>query len=298
MVRDTLKIREGLRKLPADNRDFQLGAMFPQTKYQDIPFETFSVEHPSFQGIVKDQGGSDMCTAFTITSVSEDQEAIELSPEYQFKKIKEITGKPDAWGADLRSACKSAVKYGSIPKHLANSYMKTMGIETIDRNAIVNHNWDEVLDDQASIYSKESFFSIEGFNLFDALRNALWTHRAENRSIAVGAKWRQEWTEAPLGIIPTEYGDEGFGHAFKICGQDVINGELYLRAKLSNGKTIGDRGYFFFPKTVVNKEFHYGAFMFKDIPAETVKVYIKSGIKSTDHAIIKFIKRLLTKFIS
>lgn len=291
-----LKINGGLQELPKDPRDFQLGALFKPVKESEIPSISFSVEDRDNIGRVKDQGDSDYCTAYTITGVSEDQEGIELSPEYQFAKIKQITGKIDEWGADLRSACKSATEFGSIPQLFAQSYITRSDIDVSSRKIIADYrNWDAALDREAVLYSKDSFFSISGKNLFNELRSALWKHKDEHRSIAVGALWRQEWTESQNGIIPYRYGDEGFGHAFKIVGQNIIGKTLYLTAKLSNGKDIGDMGYFYFPEEVVNKEFVYGAFMFKDIDPEVVKEHIKDNVRLDDCAIMKFIKRIYNK---
>lgn len=113
---------------------------------------------------------------------------------------------------------------------------------------------------------------------FDKIRATLWQNRGEERSVLAGCTWRQEWTRAPGGLIPRSYGNGGFGHAFKIFGWKKIDGETYLVAQLSNGSEIGDGGIFYFPRSVVNKEFTYGLFTFKDMPREEAEYLHKKKL--------------------
>lgn len=107
---------------------------------------------------------------------------------------------------------------------------------------------------------------------FDIIRCTLWANRAEKRSILTGITWHNSWTYASGGIIPRFYVDRGnFGHAFKVFGWKEIADEPYLVAQLSNGENIGDKGIFYFPRNVVNKEFTYGAYTFSDMPPEQAK---------------------------
>ena len=56
---------------------------------------------------------------------------------------------------------------------------------------------------------------------------------------------------------------------FKIFGQKIIGSEIYLVAQLSQGEDVGDRGLFYLPREVVNKEIGaYGIFMFYDMERE------------------------------
>lgn len=297
MTNNTVKtISPGLRPLPKDERDFALGAVFKTCKIEEVPDYSFTVSTPL---VVKDQGDNDLCTAYTATGLSEDQEYEVLSPEYQFAKIKEITGDPDAWGSDLRSAVKSLVKYGSLPQKLADEYMLKRGLDKKDRNAIADSkNWSRSLDIIASEYKKETYFSIDGrHDFFDNIRMALWTNRAEHRSIAVGAQWRSTWTKSPRGIIETINKDEeGYGHAFKIFGQSVIDGKMYLMAQLSNGIDIGDQGVFYLSREVVNEELApFGAFMVKDIPRHVAESYIAKGVRKNDSLATRLVRVFINK---
>lgn len=258
----------GLQELKEDDRDLVLGNVFGYISIKDVPDTDFIVSKPLK---IKDQGDTDFCSAFAVTSVSEDQEGIELLPEYQFFSTKRITKEFEEWGADLRSAMKSAVKFGSVP----TSTLPQMAGRP--RSFILNEaNWPKNVDHLAKEYSKETYFKIEGkHDCFDNIRASLWQHRGEKSTIVTGAKWINDWVTVKNGIIREGNGD-GFGHAFKLFGQKVIDGEIFLVAQLSNGENIGDSGIFYFNREIANREFgKYGCFMFKDIDRETAEFYSK-----------------------
>lgn len=259
--------KEGLKELPVDDRDFALGGVFGEIDINEVPNTDFYVHKPLR---IKNQGDTDQCSAFAVTSVSEDQEAIELMPAYQFYSTKRLTGNKEEWGADLRNACKSAVKYGSLPKDFLpemNSKSRTYILE--------NNNWPRNADGIARIYKKETYFAVTGkYDTFDNIRAALWQHRENYCSIVTGAFWRSAWIDAKNGIIPNVESD-GFGHAFKIFGQKVIDGTIYLVAQLSNGTECGDGGLYYFSREITNKELSkYGLFMFKDISRADAEYYL------------------------
>lgn len=264
----------GLLELPHDDRDFVFGELFTLPPLSEIPHD-FSVAQPLE---IKDQGDSDLCTAFAVTSVSEDQEGVRLSPEYQFQKTKKLMGDFWAWGADLRTACKAAVEFGSLPAAMTPESLR---LREGYRNQIANwENWSPALDTPAKKQKKDSYFSItpaQGYDLFDTARAMLWKNRAERRTIVTGTLWQNEWTNAEGGVIQMP-GTPAFGHAFKIFG---AKGE-YLKAQLSNGTSIGDHGIFYFHRSVVNALFTYGMFTFKDIPPEVVKHHVANDLKLDD----------------
>lgn len=291
----------GLQALPKDDRDFSFGAIFGLPKLEELPDE-YIVGKPIR---IKDQGNTDMCTAYALTAVSEDQELVELNPFYTFGKTKQIMGDWESWGADLRSACKSAVDYGFIP---TDGIIKVPDDE--DRDKAANWaNWPQESDQQAARHKKRSYFAVTGqYDTFDNLRATLWQNRAEERSVLAGCTWRQEWTRASGGIVPYIYGNGGFGHAFKIFGWKKIltaysrvDGgeqffETYLMAQLSNGTEIGEDGIFYFPREVVNKEFTFGLFTFKDMPREEAEYLHKKKLAGFVGRILLAISAFFAKF--
>ena len=289
------KMGGGLQPTPVDVRDFQLGAIYPQPKIEELPY------HYMLEGtVMKDQKLTDLCTAYASTSASEKQENQVFSPEWQFAMTKRLEGDWTTWGANLRTAMMSFVKFGSLPQYVATGWLHTHEKDKYDdRDWLANwKNWATVFEDRAAEYKKRSVFKNNGrYDLFDNMCTWLWHFRDEHRSFVVGALWRDDWTDAPDGVIPKEYGAGQYGHAFEIVGFNRQDDTLI--AKLSNGDEIGKDGYFHFPRSVVNKEFApYGQFMFQDMPKDLVREYEKKGIKATDSLFVRIIKSLVYFFKS
>ena len=262
MENSTPKIGAGLRPLPKDGRDFKLTKLLGAINLSELP-EEFLVD--GWNKIkIKDQGNTDYCTAYAGTSASELQEGVELNPLFQFIKTKQIMGDPESWGADLRSLCKSLAKFGSLEE--SETPATDFGRDWQD--------WPIELDEKAQKHLKKSYFEADGYDgAFNAIKAALWQNKVKKRAVIVGTVWRSEWTSAIDGIIPEEYGEQGFGHAFIIVGWDKRG----LIAHLSNGEIIGDKGRFYFSKKITDKELgKYGEFLLVDIDPEGVKKIVWS----------------------
>jgi hypothetical protein len=257
----------GLLPTPADKRDFSLGGVFGQADISIVPNEDFTVSTPLK---IKDQGRSDMCTAYSLSAISEDQELIQLDENFTFAKIKEERGEYKQWGGDLRSGCKVATKVGFIAKDESPLYQETVG-----RDFVANwKNWEKFpeLIDKAQRHKKFSYFKVDGrYDIFDNMRLALWEGRNEKQSIYTGANWQSGWTYAKGGVIPKTITDKGAGHAFKVFGQKMINREPYLMVQNSFGTEVGDGGIYYFPRVIVNHYFTFGSYQFKDMPPEQAK---------------------------
>jgi C1A family cysteine protease len=176
------------------------------------------------------------------------------------------------WGADLRSACKSAQKYGAIEEE---DEQYSLGRNT--RDAIANwENWFNSLDLKAIMHRQHSYFRVDKgpHDTFDNIRVAMYKNKA---SVVSGAVWQAEWTTARGGVIPKTSWQKLMGHALKIFGWKTINGEPYLIIQNSYGGDIGDKGLFYFPREVINRDFTFGAFSFVDLTPEQVQYLIKNG---------------------
>lgn len=255
----------GLQPTPDDARDFELNDVFGAPASLDVPNEDFMVVAPLG---IKDQRASDMCTAFSLAAISEDQEGIALDPNFTFAMIKKMQGDWRGWGGDLRSGCKVATKIGFI-----ESGQNPFDYYKEGRNFVANwNNWPATMAPLAQIHRKESYFKVTGaFDVFDCLRQALWSNRGDKSSIYTGCIWRPGWTGSIGGIISKEVRTGGVGHAFKVFGQKMINDEPYLMVQNSFGADVGDAGVFYFPREAVNRNFNFGAYMFKDMPKEEAK---------------------------
>jgi len=259
-------IGTGLNETPKDLRDFKAEKTFGSIGINSVPKIDFKVAEPLE---IKEQYNSDFCTAFATTAVSEDQECVKLAPEWFFAQEKKLTGDYKSWGCDLRVACKTAVNTGFLEEQ-----DQKYNLLNEDRNFLANwENWNIDTLDKAYIHRKKSYFSIDGLgkDMFESMRIALWQHLDNKCSILTGVIWQKEWTYSENGIIQKEEGTKLEGHAIKIFGQKIIDGEIYLMAQLSNGIEIGDKGIFYFPKEVINSCFTFGAYCFIDIDPNEVK---------------------------
>lgn len=267
----SIPTKQGLLPLKRDARDFNYTKTFGAVS---LPEEDFMVGKPLG---IKDQGDSDMCVAFALSAVSELQEGVELSPEWFFMRAKQETGNWQSWGLDLRTACKLAVDVGSLTQDKAEYSLKNKG-----RTFLANpNNWQHTkygnsfeLDMYARKHRKASYFRVDsrGYSdLFDAMRAVLWNERASKKGGLSGLLWRSSWNDIKSGVVP-EIKDVGqFGHAIAFVGQKRINNQWYLVAQTSNGTEMGDNGYYYFPREVINKELKFGLFTFKDIEPEQAK---------------------------
>lgn len=266
-----------LRPTPKDERDFKLGAIVGHAIPADLPDE-YSVADPI---VIKDQGNTDMCTAYALTAVSEDEEGVALDPFFTFGATKFITGDRDEWGADLRSACKSAVFQKKGPWGCLEA--KDLSKLTEPANQVIRDEaaeWEHITSEEeieARKHAKKSYFSVvdgEG-DIFDDMRSALWQTRVEKRSIFTGCNWRSVWTHSGP-IIETAPSGQTFGHAVKAFGW---RGE-YMKLQLSNGKSIGDQGIFWINRLALNQAFTFGAFTFLDMPREDAEKAVAESQKS------------------
>ena len=256
-----LKIGGGLRPYNPDKRDYHLGSIFGYPDLKELP-ASFLVGEPLE---IKQQHQTDMCLAFTLASVREQQEGVLLSPEYIFKRIKEIDGNWQEWGSDQKTGAK-AILNGILEK-LESPYH----LENDTRDFIANPaNWNTTYDTLAEKHKTQVYFWIEAvskLDMFDAIRSALYRFKDEKRAIATGAIWKQSWLNAEGGWIPKVYFDKtGTPHAFAIIGWEKDN----LILQLSNGTEIGDKGLFCMPRSVANQELLF-ALMFADYPENETK---------------------------
>ena len=133
-------------------------------------------------------------------------------------------------------------------------------------------------------------------DLFSKILATLWVYKNEKRAILTGCLWSQYWSNSKDGIIPKTYEKGTTGHSFCFIGQKTINGEPYLVARLSNGIEFGDKGLFYFPREVVNKECTFGNFYFADMPDGLTPEQIKEKSKYYRASWIKKILLLLIKW--
>ena len=271
----------GLKPLPPDERDFKLGAVFPLPKLSKLP-DNFRL---MILGI-KDQGASDLCTAYASCGASELQEKVELNPEYSFALSKSLSGDPDEWGQDLRKAMHAHQKFGAVEESLARPFIEQFlrdhpenGRQLLRR---IEH-WPAHFKEEAARHAKGSLMAITGpYDPFDNLRATLWLFRKEYRAGVFGVQWAWDLAQYFM-TIPQ---DAGFGHALYEIGFEKVAGEHFLVIVGSNGEGAGDGGLHYFNRNVVNAFVkQYGAFMFQDMTPEEYRARMLPTWQRTLNAI-------------
>lgn len=308
MTTETKQLLPGLKPLKKDKRDFSHSKVFGSPLLSQLPSGDFLVNTPLE---IKDQDinyPSDFCAAYAASEVSEDQEGVTFVPEFTFAMAKKLMYEAEAdgvtpedvireFGMDLRMICLAGCKVGFLERMYDPFHCSTM--ERPSREELADwRNWPADLGQLSWERAKSSFFAVDGpYDRFDNYRSVMWQNRAESRSIITGCMWRHSWMTAERGIIPEEYEDGGVAHAFKIFGWKNIDGKMYLMAQLSSGQNVGDCGVFYFPRSVVNKEFVFGEFTFKDMPKSKAEYYNTNNITVSDPVLEKIIKVIFTSFI-
>lgn len=283
---------KGLNVLPQNpgaRRDISHAVVFGILKADQLPSLDFDVAKPL---VIKDQKNLDFCTGFCSTELTEDQEGQEMDPLFQFAAIKKQMGEYTSYGADLRSAGMALVNSGSLPQRFA-----PYAIDDHPRNFLANWaNYPAALWTRAKLFKKQTMFFVDGpHSLFDNIRMTLWQNRPEKRSVMLGVLWRNSWTDAPGGVIPewtlAEPSDIDGGHCIKGFGQKTIKGKLYLKIQNSWGNDVGDGGIYYFPASVINKDFGpFGQITFKDMDPEDAHYYNENNISIDDNWLLQLAK--------
>lgn len=270
--------KEGLRPTIRDKRNLKLGAIAKLAKLEDIP-ESFRFRTLG----VKNQKNTDMCAAFAATLLSELQEDIELSPEWQFAAAAE---NPDEWGLELKQVLKSLVNKGSLPRNRAPFSLENKDADFLRRIS----NWPDLFS-AALPQKKKSFWEVTGpYDHFDNIRAAMWTFKAEKRGVLSGLVWHWKLEDVVLDGVSSN----GFGHAIAYIGFE----KDHLVVQNSAGEAAGDRGLHYISRAAVNKYVEdYEAYMLLDISREEAERMLHHGIKVHDNAYVYAIKAFISVFL-
>lgn len=224
-----------------------------------------------------------------------------FDPNWQMAKTKQIRGEYLEFGATLREAALSVVTYGSLLKSFS-PFTHAEGKPTDrDRNFLANwNNWPADLEKKAAPFKAGSFWSVDGpLDMFDDIRSTLYINKTSNTPSGVifGLAWRPEWTYSPGGVIKDNYTTpQGNGHCIYIRGQKIINGVPYLKIQNSYGPSVGDKGMFYFPRAVINREANYGAYTFKKMAVGDAQYMNENGIKVSDNWFVGILKAIFHMF--
>lgn len=206
---------------------------------------------------VENQKNTLRCTGYGTAVNGGYIHGVRFHPDWQAAKIGQLQGESvDIGGGDPNAAMRSQRDCGYLPLILDT-------IHSLESNTIENtgmQSFDPDHDYAAKEFRVAGFVSVDGpLDIFDDIRSALYqaydsaTH--SGATVQAFGKWYTVWYPHS-GIIPTAYNTGSFGyHHWLFVDFCSINGVPYLVAHNSGGDGIGDKGYFYFPREVVNREF-------------------------------------------
>ena len=257
------QFNSGLLPLKYDNRDKK----FTQTAFgaaQPLPL-------PKTLGrvrrIVKNQYDSQSCTAHTVTSCSEYQEKIALSPEWQWAQTCKKLGTFIPPGSDPRTAMKIAVDMGSLPAELSPLTFAFGNYQEVGNW----RNYPRTLEDKAEPQKKAAYVRPPSFgDAFDSIRQALLRGEQKNQTVMMFGGWYDIWMGETIPVFETPL----LGlHAYLAVDFDTINGIDCLVIQNSYGEDAGIGGFQYMPREACNRSMGVrgaGYFVYEDLTPEQI----------------------------
>lgn len=198
------------------------------------------------------------CTGYGCAANGECIHGVVMAPDWAAMKIGKKQGQSvDINGGDPNATMKHMRDDGFLPLSKSPFTLQKDGVEGSGMNA----PWPASLDAEAANYDlSPAFVKVDGpygVDIFDRIKSAIFLaydpQTKLGAAVDVFGRWFYEWNGA--GIIPNQYALLAGYHHYIFFDFCKINGIEYLKAKNSYGSAAGLRGFFYFPREVVNREF-------------------------------------------
>ena len=225
-------MNNALIKNRVDHRDWDFHRTFSGTELPNLPDE-LNVDAGLW---MPDQNKSEInfnnppmpygCTDYTSNDLCADQDGVLYNPAF----TDSITHANTSGGSDVRTSLLTTVKNGT----------QTRGGSIVKRTGVFNVQKYDILD------------------YFDSIRYAMLPTLGEKRSVSWGTPWFTLWEalarsgQSIMPIPDITTANSISWHNSKFCGWKTINGIPYLINKSWQGTTIGDNGFLYFSREVVN----------------------------------------------
>ncbi len=192
------------------------------------------------------------CTGYLVADSARDHTGMRYSEDYNFMKTLVLMGSPpNSNGADLRSAYMVAPSFGLLERDNEPGAIELNTDQSVAANPV---NWPLDLD-LISINNKKAFVLITGpYDFSSNAQSFMWQTRTRRYSIGVGTAWYAEFeTISNAGILPENPRVVTGGHAYKLCGWKLINGQNHWILKTWQGPHYGDGGYCYMSFSQMNR---------------------------------------------
>lgn len=237
-----------------------------------LPDEDFCVVNFA-ETVVLDNGEEDTTCAVTVASAMADIDMIPVDPYCIFAVGRHLAKRgTTVFGMELRHACEAVRVVGCLPVDRAPFLRKNRP----PRSSYVDwQKWNAVTDVQqlqrvCFARRRQGVYVIDGNadNSFDKIRAALWAFKEQQRCAVVTLKFCLAWMQADKGIIRSDMPPRGgFYTAVKILGQTMVHNSLHLIVQCNFGVSVGNRGFFYVPRSIFNRSVRGAAYFFIDTTA-------------------------------
>lgn len=230
-------MNHGARPTPLDKRDLSYHRSFGTITPPSYP-DSLNLDLGKTMPDQNADGRPNGCRAYTLTDIATDEDQTIYKIDYTCEKIALYEDTPTIEGGDIRTAMKVGQIYG----------VQALAEDT---------------DQEAETHRRGSYYNIydDGpTDWFDSFRTALTTH---NAPISLGTPWFPSWLSVGAdGVLPMPTPAEFAAiraninafpwHNHKVSGFHSKDSTPVLNDKSWQGPNIGDHGWVYFPRDVIN----------------------------------------------
>jgi len=284
---DKIIMGTGAVKQPIDLRDYRL-ELIPGA---EILPPTFSLKDKV--GKIKTQASSGSCVGQSFSYYAEVINTFEtgLKTALSARDIYSLIHLPEG-GAWLRDAAKKICNSGVVTEEDAPSY---------DNGQLPTEDFMRSRDDitpqeeeEGMTYWAKTFVTWDNRN-FETFKKAIF--QGKGCVLALEGNnycWGSNYIKNGIIITPDSHSQCTWAHALYMIGFCTIDGVEYLEGVNSWGEHWGDGGFFYLPKSYIDKGLVFNAFTLVDLPNQTYSLMQKQI--SILRNLIDIMKQLIAKF--
>lgn len=254
-------VKGGLLPLIPDKRDIPLGALIKlpdlDTLSKSLSLGELSIDNQA------EMQEDDFCSAYSSDGISELQEGVKLFHAFSFAAGKSLSGDPEEFGQNMRTAMKAHQKIGAVA--IQDAPREAFNLTPHQRRFL--ENYPPEMKELAKKHKKQTYAAITGpYDYYDDIRATMYyfLEKGEKRAISIGVNFGWPIEQYELTEIP----QDGTGHMMYLNGYN----ESGIICVNSYGHGAGREGKHLLSRNVINYFIKkYGCYMFVDMPTEEAR---------------------------
>lgn len=199
------------------------------------------------------------CVGYTGADFLTDIFKVPFSPDFTYAAARQISGDgPGIDGASFHAGLQSLVMFGGLKQTDAT-------IAAIDKGEMFISDWNnwglETRLKKSYAYKQNGVLNVLGFgDPFTSILSACYTNKL---AVSLGTPWYLEWSHpSDAGVVPAPINPRNVQllgwHNYAAKGKKTIKGIPHLAVKSWQGNNVGDGGWLYFPREVVNTALSIG----------------------------------------